>query len=148
MTALALRNLFARRRRLAGTFLAVFLGVSFLAGALVLGSTLARNFDSLFADANAGTDAAVRSRVGSSSVDGTDRGPIDASLLPRVRAVPGVAAADPVVQGYGRLIGADGKAVGANGPPRLAGNWIATPDLNAYKLVAGRPPRVDGEAVI
>src|SRR4029079_11026624 len=73
MTAFALRNLFARRRRLAGTFLAVFLGVSFLAGALVLGSTLARNFDSLFSDANAGTDAAVRSSIGKSSVDGTDR---------------------------------------------------------------------------
>jgi putative ABC transport system permease protein len=148
MTAFALRNIFARRRRLAGTFLAVFLGVSFLAGALVLGSTLARNFDSLFADANAGTDAAVRSSIGESSVDGTDRGPIDASLVSRVRAVPGVAAAEPVVQGYGRLIGADGKPIGSNGPPRLAGNWIATPDLNAYKLVSGRSPRADGEAVI
>ncbi len=148
MTALALRNIFARRRRLAGTFLAIFLGVSFLAGALVLGSTLARNFDSLFADANAGTDAAVRSSIGESSVDGTDRGPIDASLVSRVRAVPGVAAAEPVVQGYGRLIGADGKPIGSNGPPRLAGNWIATPDLNAYKLASGRAPRADGEAVI
>ena len=148
MTAFALRNIFARRRRLAGTFLAVFLGVSFLAGALVLGSTLARNFDSLFADANAGTDAAVRSSIGESSVDGTDRGPIDAALVSRVRAVPGVAAAEPVVQGYGRLIGADGKPIGSNGPPRLAGNWIATPDLNAYKLVSGRAPRADGEAVI
>jgi putative ABC transport system permease protein len=148
MTALALRNLFARRRRLAGTFLAVFLGVSFLAGALVLGSTLARNFDSLFTDANAGTDAAVRSGVGKSSVDGTDRGPIDASLLSRVRAVPGVAAAEPVVQGYGQLLGADGKPIGSAGPPRLAANWIATPDLNAYKLVSGHAPRAAGEAVI
>ena len=148
MTALALRNLLARRRRLAGTFLAVFLGVSFLAGALVLGSTLARNFDSLFTDANAGTDAAVRSSIGKSSVDGTDRGPIGASLLSRVRAVPGVAAAEPVVQGYGQLLGTDGKPIGGAGPPRLAANWIATPDLNAYELVSGRAPRADGEAVI
>jgi putative ABC transport system permease protein len=148
MTALALRNLLARRRRLAGTFLAVFLGVSFLAGALVLGSTLARNFDSLFTDANAGTDAAVRGSVGKSSVDGTDRGPIAISLLSRVRAVPGVAAAEPVVQGYGQLLGTDGKPIGGAGPPRLAANWIATPDLNAYKLVSGRAPRADGEAVI
>jgi putative ABC transport system permease protein len=148
MTALALRNLLARRRRLAGTFLAVFLGVSFLAGALVLGSTLARNFDSLFTDANAGTDAAVRSSIGESSVDGTGRGPIDAALLSRVRAVPGVAAAEPVVQGYGQLLGADRKPIGSAGPPRLAANWIAAPALNAYKLVSGRAPRADGEAVI
>ena len=148
LTRLALHGLIARRRRLAGTFLAVFIGVSFLAGALVLGSTLARNFDSLFADANAGTDAAVRSAIGSSSVTGSARGPVDAALLARVRAVPGVAAAEPVVQGYGRLLGADRKPVGSNGPPRLAGNWIAAPDLNAYKLVAGRAPRTDGEAVI
>ncbi|WP_028061558.1 ABC transporter permease [Candidatus Solirubrobacter pratensis] len=148
MTALALRGLLARRRRLAGTFLAVFLGVSFLSGALVLGSTLARNFDSLFAEANAGTDAAVRSAAGVSSVDGTDRGPIDAALLGRVRAAPGVEAAEAVVSGYGALLGADGKAVGGNGPPRLAGNWIATPQLNAYKLVEGRAPRAAGEVVI
>jgi putative ABC transport system permease protein len=148
MTSFALRNIFARRRRLAGTFLAVFLGVSFLAGALILGSTLARNFDSLFTDANAGTDAAVRSSIGKSSVDGTDRGPIDISLLSRVRAVPGVAAAEPVVQGYGQLLGTDGKPIGGAGPPRLAANWIATPDLNAYKLVSGHAPRADGEAVI
>jgi putative ABC transport system permease protein len=148
MTALALRGLLARRRRLAGTFLAVLMGVSFLAGALVLGSTLARNFDSLFADANAGTDAAVRSTNGTSSVDGTDRGPIDASLLARVRAVDGVAAAEPVVEGYGQLLGADGKPIGGNGPPRIAGNWVATPALNAYRLVQGRAPRAAGEAVI
>jgi putative ABC transport system permease protein len=148
MTVLALRNILARRRRLAGTLIAVFLGVSFLAGALVLGSTLARNFDSLFTDANAGTDAAVRSSIGKSSVDGTDRGPIDVSLLSRVRAVPGVAAAEPVVQGYGQLLGTDGKPIGGAGPPRLAANWIATGDLNAYKLVSGRAPRADGEAVI
>ncbi len=148
MTAFALRNIFARRRRLAGTFLAVLIGVSFLAGALILGSTLARNFDSLFTDANAGTDAAVRSSIGKSSVDGTDRGPIDISLLSRVRAVPGVAAAEPVVQGYGQLLGTDGKPIGGAGPPRLAANWIGTPDLNAYKLVSGRAPRADGEAVI
>ena len=40
--------------------MAVFLGVAFLAGTLVLGDTLRNNFDNLFADVNAGTDVVVR----------------------------------------------------------------------------------------
>ena len=58
MTSLAIKNLLAHRRRFIGTFLASFLGVAFLAGTLVLGDTLQRNFDTMFTDANAGTDAA------------------------------------------------------------------------------------------
>ncbi|MGH9224680.1 MAG: ABC transporter permease, partial [Acidimicrobiales bacterium] len=149
MFKLTLQNLRARKRRFVGTFLAIVLGVAFLSGTLVLGDTLTANFDRLFADANAGTDVVVRSSLDIRSEDlQSGRGMIDAGLVARVAAVPGVAAAEPQITGYGQLIGRDGKAIGGNGPPTVAGNWIANPELNAYRLAEGRAPVAGDEVVI
>jgi putative ABC transport system permease protein len=153
MLNVTLKGLRAHKRRLLGTFLAVFLGIAFLSGTLVLGDTLRANFDTLFADANAGTDALIRS---ASTIDADGgRGPdldgrslVPAALADRVRSVPGVAAAEPSIQGYGQIIGANGEPVGGNGPPRLAGNWITDTELNPYKLVEGRPPATTEEVVL
>ena len=147
---LSLRGLRAHKRRLAGTFLAVLLGVSFLAGTMVLGDTLRANFSSLFANANAGTDAVVRSAntIAAGGGAGGVRAPIDASLAQRIAGLPGVADAAPAVRGEGQLVGSNGKPVGGMGPPTLAGNWITDPALNPYRLVQGRAPQAPGEAVI
>ena len=48
MGKVTFNGLWARKRRLIGTFLAVFIGVAFLSGTLVLGDTLSDNFDALF----------------------------------------------------------------------------------------------------
>ncbi|HJV08273.1 MAG TPA: ABC transporter permease, partial [Acidimicrobiales bacterium] len=149
----ALRAARASRRRLLGTFLAVFLGVAFLSGTLVLGDTLRANFDTLFADANAGTDVLVRSQStieadGGRGPDVDGRSLVPASLADTMRGVAGVAAAEPSIQGYGQIIGSDGEAVGGNGPPRLAGNWITDTELNPYKLVEGRAPATPDEVVL
>ena len=153
MLNVTLKGLRAHKRRLVGTFLAVFLGIAFLSGTLVLGDTLRANFGTLFADANAGTDALVRSAAtieadGGRGPDLDGRSLIPSSLADRVRNVAGVAAAEPSITGYGQLIGADGNAVGGNGPPRLAGNWITDPELNPYKLVEGRAPQTTEEVVV
>ncbi|NUR26960.1 MAG: ABC transporter permease, partial [Catenulispora sp.] len=146
MLTIALRNLTARRRRLIGTFLAVFLGVAFLAGTLTLNATLSRNFDNLFTTANSGVAAVVRSDtlISDSARNGPIgglRAPVPARLTETLRTVPGVADAQPQILGYGQLLGSDGKAVGGNGPPRTAGYWIPSEQLNPYRLVAGRAPR-------
>ena len=148
MTRFALKSAWLRKRRLAGTFLAVFLGVSFLSGTLVLGATLQSNFDELFADANAGTDALVRSATKVTGDNSFQRGPIPASTVERVRDVPGVESVAPYVEGYGQLLDKHGEPIGGNGPPRLAASWVKDPDLNAYRLAEGRAPRADGEVVI
>src|SRR6185312_14216330 len=90
MTRIALKGLWARRRRLAGSFLAVFLGVSFLAGALVLGDTLDRSIGRFFGQAYAGTDVSVRGSTNVSDSPMGARGTIAAEVADRVRAVPGV----------------------------------------------------------
>ncbi len=103
MLSLTLRQMRAHARRLAGTGLAVMLGVAFLTGTLVLGDTLRANFDSLLTEVNAGVDVTVRNAT---DLGGNqNRGLIDASLVDRVAAVDGVATAEPVVMGYGQLAG-------------------------------------------
>jgi putative ABC transport system permease protein len=150
MIRISLVSLWARKRRLAGTALAVVLGVAFLTGTLVLGDTLSANFDRLFAEVSSGTDVVVRNETVIQADAGPDeaRGPIDESLVGTVRDVDGVAAAEGQVVGYGALVGKDGDPVGGNGPPRTAGSWITDPDLNPYRLVDGRAPRTDDEVVV
>src|SRR5437879_2829957 len=119
MRTVMLKGLLAHKRRLLGTFLAVFLGVAFLSGTLVLGDTLRGNFDNLFSEANAGTDVVVRHTSKLSTDPGepdSQRGLVDASLVKRVRDVKGVAAAEPSVEGFGELVGKNGDKLGGNGP--------------------------------
>jgi putative ABC transport system permease protein len=124
----------------------VVLGVAFLTGTLVLGTTLHANFEDLFAEVNAGTDVVVRN--GTELDANVARAPIDAALVDRVAAVDGVAAAEGEVSGYGALLGSDGTAIGGNGPPQMAGSWMTDPTLNPYRLAEGRAPRADGEVVV
>ncbi|MET7569139.1 FtsX-like permease family protein [Streptomyces sp. NPDC005492] len=147
---LSMSSLRAHKRRFAGTFLAVFLGVAFLAGTLVMGDTLRANFDTMFGDATSGTDAVVRS-ADAITTPGESQGvrqPVSTSLARTLDRVPGVAAAAPSIQGAGQLVGADGTPVGGQGPPTLAGNWITDPKLNPYRLAEGRTPTRPGEVVI
>src|SRR5436309_6149577 len=149
MIKTSFKSAWARKRRLTGTFIAVFLGVAFLTGTLALGDTLGANFQTLFSSVTRGTDAVVRSSTTvSSDRSRATRAPIDGSVARTVGRVDGVAEVQPSVEGYGALIGRDGKTLGGNGPPRLAGNWITDPDLNPYRLVEGRAPQAADEVVI
>lgn len=147
---LGLTSLRAHRRRFTGTFLAVFLGVAFLTGTLVVGDTLRASFGSMFGEATSGTDAVVRG-ADAITTPGEAQGvrrPVDTSLVKTVERVPGVAAAVPDIQGAGQLVGSDGKPVGGQGPPTVAGNWITDARLNPYRLAAGRAPARPGEVVV
>src|SRR6185503_15098485 len=130
MFRLTITRLAATRRRLLGTVLSVVLGVAFLSGTLLLGNTLEANFTRLFSEAIGSTDVVVRGAVDVSTRPQQGQSRVPASLVDVVRHVDGVARAEPQWQGYAQLIGADGKAVGGNGPPTIGGNWIDDPDLN------------------
>lgn len=149
MMRLVRSSLWARKRRLVGTCVAVVLGVAFLVGTLVLGDTLAANFDRLFTETSAGTDVVVRNSTSVVDDDpGSTRGPIPIGLLDAVEGVDGVTVAEPQVVGYGQLLGSDGDPIGGNGPPRQAASWMPDPDLNPYRLVEGRPPAAPDEVVV
>src|SRR6516165_9820108 len=114
MLRAALANLVAHRRRLYATLLAVTLGVSFMAGTLVLTDTVGRTFNNLFATVYKGTDAVVKSVSAFNGVQnsGAQRPPVDAAVLPGIEHAKGVAAAEGIVEGYARIIGKDGHALG------------------------------------
>jgi putative ABC transport system permease protein len=147
MLAITIKGLWSHKRRLTGTFLAVLLGVAFLAGTLVLGDTLRANFDTLFTSVTGDTAAVVRNATKVDSNPASPRGPIDAALLDRVRTAPGVASVQPEVTGLGQIVGSDGKVLRTLGPPR-AGNWITDPGLTPFRLAEGRAPRSPDEVVI
>ncbi|MEU6251112.1 FtsX-like permease family protein [Streptomyces sp. NPDC047043] len=147
---LSVSSLRAHKRRFAGTFLAVFLGVAFLAGTLVMGDTLRASFDTMFGNATSGTDAVVRS-ADAITTPGESQGvrqPVDTALVRTLEKVPGVAAAAPDIEGAGQLVGKNGKPIDGQGPPTLAGNWITDTELNPYQLAEGRAPQRPGEVVV
>ena len=154
MVKLTLRNLAAHKRRLLGTFLAVVIGVGFFSGVSVLTATVNQTFDDLFSNGNKGTDAYVRSsskiEVEAGPGAFTARGRIDASLVDTIAAVDGVKEAKPFIQGQGRIVTAEGKALGNpdQGPPVFAEAWIDDPALNGWSIADGRAPERDGEVVI
>jgi putative ABC transport system permease protein len=146
---IGLKQAWAYKRRLIGTFLAVALGVAFLAGTLLLGDTLRVNFDKLFTQASNSNEVVLRGATKVGTAGGQSiRAGVDASLARRVATVAGVAAAEPYMEGYGQLLGSDGKGIGGNGPPTRAANWVPLPTLNPYRLVAGHAPRAGNEVVI
>jgi putative ABC transport system permease protein len=141
-------GLWARKRRLVGTSLAVVLGVAFLAATLVLGATMRSGFKQAFTDANQGIDVEVRSPDQLGSAADSVRNAIDSSVVAQVAAVPGVRAAVASVEGTATIVGKDGSRIGGGGPPTTGTNWIDDPGLNPYRLAEGRAPQAPGEVVI
>ena len=60
MFRLSIRNLFAKKLRLATTALAIVLGVAFTVGTMILTDTMMRSIDAAIADVNDGVDVVVR----------------------------------------------------------------------------------------
>jgi putative ABC transport system permease protein len=138
----------SHKRRLLATSSAVLLGVAFLSGTLVFGDSASGAFSDLFAEANADTDALVRSDTEIATDGPTQTGLLDARLADQIAAVDGVADVAPVVERAGQIIGSDGDPIGGNGPPTLAGNWVTDERLNPYSLAEGRAPEGPREVVI
>jgi putative ABC transport system permease protein len=150
MLKVTIRGLLAHKVRFIATALAVLLGVAFMAGTQVFTDTFSKSFDQIFVDVDRGTDAVVRSSVVVKSDFGDQRSRISQDVLPDVRKVDGVAAADGVIRGNLRILDKTGKAMGDpnSGPPTLGLNWISNPQLGQWRIVDGRPPRTATEVVL
>ncbi|HEY7007990.1 MAG TPA: ABC transporter permease [Jatrophihabitantaceae bacterium] len=147
-----LRGMLAHRLRLALTTAAITLGVAFLAGTLILTDTMSRAFDQLYSKVSAGTDVAVREHAayGTTDGEGASHSPVSAAVLPVVRQVPGVRAADGTVSGYALITDAHGHAIlpGA-GADTHGGNWVTDDGLRGdVRLRDGHAPTSPHDVVI
>ncbi len=134
------KGMWSHKRRLLGTTMAVLLGVAFLTTSLAIGSTMTAGFDDLFSEANAGTDVVVRNSTVIGSGDNLARGNLDAALVDQIDDIDGVLDAVPIIEGSGRIVGADGSPIGGGGPPTTAANWAGDSPVNPWQLAEGRAP--------
>ncbi len=149
MLLLTLKQLAAKKARLLTTIAAVLLGVTFLAGSLVLTDSIDKTLDTILAEANAGTDAYVRSTSELDLNFGQSRTRLDGDLVARIRTLDGVDDAAGRINGYAQILDQTGKPVGdAKQAPAFGLNWMTNPVLNPYEIVVGRPPGNDDEIVI
>src|SRR4051794_28059809 len=142
----------AHKMRLALTTASIAIGVAFLAGTLILTDTMNTAFDRFFGQVSSGTDAVVRheSSYTAASGAGVTRAPIPASLLPQVRQVPGVAAAEGVVSGYALMTDGKGKAVlPSGGAPTMGYTMTSDVALRGHvHLLSGHAPAATDEVAV
>jgi putative ABC transport system permease protein len=153
MIRVALRGLAGRKLRAALTAFAIILGVAMVSGTYVLTDTIDKAFDNIFSETYANTDAVVSGKTADIDFEGdsADTPPIDMSLLPKVRALPDVAAATGAVidDTNTKILKKDGKAVNTNGAPSFGfGIDPAQAEFNPLKLLEGTWPQGPDQVVI
>jgi putative ABC transport system permease protein len=152
MWRVTLKGVLAHRIRYALTALSVLLGVTFIAGTLVLTDTMNHTFDNLYQQIYSGTAAVVRgAQPFNPGVAFSDQRPrVDASLAAQVSRMPGVRTVALDVEGYAQLVGKNGKAIGttSNGPPTIGMAWSSDAALSPLRLLPGGRPPGPGQVVI
>ena len=154
MFRVTLKSLLARKLRLLLTALAVVLGVAFVSGTLILGDTMNKTFDNLFATAYSGTDVGVRGEsafdvnVAEGGESAESRAPVPSSVLEAVRGVDGVETAVGDTFGFAQIVTPAGEVVETSGAPTIGGSWLGETPLNPYVLQDGAAPGGAGEVLV
>src|SRR4051812_31857182 len=138
------KGLLAHKFRLLLTSISIVLGVGFVAGTFVFTDTIGSVFDHLFTQTTSGTDAVVRAKlpfkVNTQGGGQQDRAPVPDSLVPVVRATPGVADAQGAVNGYALVTGKDGKAISGQAPT-IGVSWGPIPRFaKSFNVKRGSRP--------
>jgi len=151
MLRFSLRNLLARKLRLALSGFAIVLGVAFVAGSFIFTDALGGAFSGIIKGTTADTEVLPQGG-GDFTSAGEDARTIPESFEADLAALPEVAAANGYDQVLGVfVIGADGELVGGNGPPGLAFNYTETQAITGEPittLVAGELPDGASEVAI
>lgn len=152
MFKIALRSLGAHKIRLLLTAAAVFLGVAFVTGMLMLTNALDRTFTDIFEssaqDVLVTRTAAVAEDITQSTGDDQVQ-LISQKTVDEIRGVEGVRAADGgIFQNGAYLLDAEGEVVGGNGPPSAGVNWQPDPALAVANITQGRAPEAGDEIVV
>ncbi len=140
------RALIAYRVRYLVVMLALACGVSLVVGVVVLTDSLRAALTTSMAQTHAGIDLEVRRRVAFDP--GFDMPePFSQDVLGPVRAVEGVASAQPQVIGEAPMVAAGGGHIKAAVGPEIGVSWDPNPKTSLLILTEGHPPG-PGEATI
>ncbi|MGZ4388280.1 MAG: ABC transporter permease, partial [Gaiellaceae bacterium] len=152
MIRVALKGLAGRKLRAMLTAFAIVLGVAMVSGTYVLTDTIKAGFGAVFTTVYKSTDAIItgKSAIGGSNDQAGAVPSFDASLLAKVRALPGVAEASGGVADLAQFVGRNGKVISGHGAPGLAFSVNAKGDqrFNPLVLTAGRYPQGPTEVAI
>ena len=150
MRSVALKGLAARKVRALLTALAVVIGVAMVSGTFILTDTTLKSFTGLFSASTGNTDAVITGKeIVKNSTNGSGV-TIPASMLDKVRALPGVEAAagevSPQEANVADIIGSNGKKAAMES---VGGSYeAATAGLSPFKLKTGKAPHGPGEVAI
>jgi len=144
VTLVALKGLLGRKLRAILTAVAIVLGVAMISGTYVLTDTIKAAFSTVFTTVYKNTDAVVTSKsaLGTNNNNNLLPPSFPASLLTKVRGLPGVSEAAGGVSDYANLVGRDGKVISGHGAPPLAFSVHPHGDqhFNPLTLVSGTWP--------
>ena len=150
MLRMTWRNIFARKVRLALSAFAIVLGVAFVAGSFVFTDAMGNAFDGIIEGST--SDVEVGATGSNTFTAQEDNRVLPRSVVDRLRRLPEAKAVHASVQLQTvYVIGRDGKVVGGNGPPGLAGNDTGARSVNGKRILTldqGRLPRRDGEVAL
>jgi putative ABC transport system permease protein len=145
-TLIARKSVRARWGRTLAILFAITASVSFVVGSFVLADSLRATFDNLFRELNEQVDLEVRAAQAFDSDDARD--PIDVTIADTIRAVDGVAVAEPIVQRYAQLLDADGEAISPPGGPTFGVSWEGDDGIQGVTVKEGRAPNGPDELAI
>jgi putative ABC transport system permease protein len=154
MTAVALKGLAGRKFRAALTALAIVLGVAMVSGTFVLTDTMKGAFDTIITTSYKNADVVVTGKSAfttDANGDTVEAPPFNASLLAKIKALPGIASAEGAVQDSNtKLVGRDGKAITSGGAPTFGFSVDPASDqrFNSLELSSGTWARGPDEVVI
>lgn len=155
MLRFTLKNLAARKLRLAMSAFAIVLGVAFVVGSYILTDTIDKTFDDIFGGMS--SDVVVRPDVpgGATMLTGFNTGTtttVPAGLVERIEDLPGVDRADGEVENQNTFVlDSQGDVVSSQGAPGIAVNWHDGPVADGsqiLKVIDGRVPGADGEVAL
>jgi putative ABC transport system permease protein len=137
LTSLAVKSLWARKRRAATTTLAVLIGVSLISGTYVLTDTINKAFDEIFTESLKGTSVVISAQQPVRQESG-EVNSFSAGVLKKVREVDGVKLAAGSIFSPGGIFEQNGDRVGAQFSPKFISSRLPGP-LEAAKYVEGHP---------
>jgi putative ABC transport system permease protein len=151
----ALKGLLGRKLRATLTAVAIVLGVAMVSGTFILTDTIKAAFTTVFTTVYKNTDAVItgRSVIGGTSRAGGDNRvtppTLPASLLARVRGLPGVELAAGGISDQAQLVGHNGKVISRGGAPGLLNSYTpAAQRFNPLTLTSGTWPTAPNDVAI